>query len=452
MANRAVVLIHGYSDEGGSFDLWKEALVQQGYPTTDLSVCSYETLTNELTIKDIAEGFDRALAIKAGLDKGEPFDAIVHSTGMLVVRSWLTAYSTSDPRRNRLKHLVGLAPATWGSPLAHKGRSLIGSIFKGRKELGPDFMEAGNQILDGLELGSRFTWDLAHRDLLTTEPFYGPTRATPFVFIFCGNRGYRGLRELINEDGTDGTVRWAGCSLDARKIVLDLTGGNTPLPDAAPRVAAPIPANADVPVTFVDDTDHGGIIRQPPQGLVQRVLEALQVGTAADFAAWQAETAKWSASARGRIDKYQQFVVRLIDERGDPVPDYHLQLLTQDGDKIRPFDTDVHVYRRDPSLRSFHVNLSKLKPDQQKGMLVRLIASSGTARVGYAGVGTEKVTLQGQLDREGKWDAQFSLPAEVDDGVSFFYPFTTTLVEIRINREPLPLVGPNEVLWFLPKH
>jgi hypothetical protein len=184
-----------------------------------------------------------------------------------------TAYSTSDPRRSRLKHLVALAPATWGSPLAHKGRSWVGAIFKGRKELGPDFLEAGDRVLDGLELGSRFTWELAHLDLLTDKPFYGATRATPYVFVFCGNRGYRGLRGLINEDGMDGTVRWAGCSLDTRKLVLDLTGASRG--EVSPGLSAPKPANVDAPLMF-GRRDHRTIIREPSGGSGS-VAAALQV-------------------------------------------------------------------------------------------------------------------------------------------------------------------------------
>lgn len=448
MPRRPVVLIHGYSDKGESFDAWKAALLRRGYDATEISVCSYETLTNEVTIKDVAEGLDRALRIRAGLSDDEPFDAIVHSTGMLVIRSWLTAYSTSDPRRSRLKHLVALAPATWGSPLAHKGRSWIGAIFKGRKELGPDFLEAGDEVLDGLELGSRFTWDLAHLDLITDKPFYGETRATPYVFVFCGNRAYRGLRALINEDGTDGTVRWAGCSLDTRKLVLDLTGGG---PGGGPDLGSARYTNVDAPVCFVEDTDHGSIIRQPPDALVDQVARALEVDSAAALAAWRQQAVKWARPAQAQLKAWQQFVVRVVDERGDPVNDYHIQLLTDDGGKIRPFDADVHAYRRDPSLRCFHVNYSQLESDQRRRLRVRLIASSGTARVGYAGVGTEKIKLDGAVyDRTGKWDAQFELPEKID-GLTFFYPFTTTMVEIRINREPLPLVGVNDVLWFIPK-
>ncbi len=120
MPRRPVVLIHGYSDRGESFLPWRDALVAAGYDAHDVSVCSYQSLTNEISVKDVAEGFDRALRDRVGLGAGEPFDAIVHSTGMLVSRDWLT---TCAERRSRLRHLVALAPATFGSPIAHKGRS-----------------------------------------------------------------------------------------------------------------------------------------------------------------------------------------------------------------------------------------------------------------------------------------------------------------------------------------
>jgi hypothetical protein len=35
-----------------------------------------------------------------------------------------------------------------------------------------------------------------------------------------------------------------------------------------------------------------------------------------------------------------------------------------------------------------------------------------------------------------------------DTGIEFFYPFTTTLIELKLNREPLPLTDKNEVCWF----
>jgi hypothetical protein len=65
---------------------------------------------------------------------------------------------------------------------------------------------------------------LTHRDLLGEEVFYRPTDETPYVFIFCGNKQYGGLRGAVtNSPGTDGTVRWAGCSLNTGKMILDFT-------------------------------------------------------------------------------------------------------------------------------------------------------------------------------------------------------------------------------------
>jgi len=45
---------------------------------------------------------------------------------MLVVRSWLVADRDKQSERlKRIKHLVAFAPATFGSPLAHKGRGVL---------------------------------------------------------------------------------------------------------------------------------------------------------------------------------------------------------------------------------------------------------------------------------------------------------------------------------------
>jgi hypothetical protein len=64
---------------------------------------------------------------------------------------------------------------------------------------------------------------LTHKDLLDEEPFYSKGPDTPYVFIFCGTESYGRIRQLANEPGTDGTVRWAGCSLSTQKITIDLT-------------------------------------------------------------------------------------------------------------------------------------------------------------------------------------------------------------------------------------
>src|SRR5271170_1732413 len=216
-----VIFVHGYSDSGKSWGPWREVLRQRlGIDDALMRTCTYVSLDNGISIKDIAEGFDRALAAQGGLGPEQPFDAVVHSTGMLVVRAWLAA----DPlRATRLKRLIAFAPATFGSPLAKQGRSWLGAVFKGNKQLGPDFLEAGDEILLELELASAFSWRLAEEDFFADPPRYDAGVDTPYVFVFCGTGTYGGLRKIVDKPGTDGTVRRAGCGMNVRLIELDMT-------------------------------------------------------------------------------------------------------------------------------------------------------------------------------------------------------------------------------------
>jgi hypothetical protein len=81
---------------------------------------------------------------------------------------------------------------------------------------------------------------------------------------------------------------------------------------------------------------------------------------------------------------------------------------------------------------------------------VRLIASSGSELVEYFGYGSERVDLATQeVKNDGKWDAIIDLSVMLQQtDVRFFYPFTTTLIELKLNREPQPLMGPTELFTF----
>src|SRR5450759_2383534 len=267
---RPLVLIHGYSATGKDFENLKQALVSRGIDSKDINIANYISLNNEVTIKDIAEALDRAFRAHPLLhDETQAFDAIVHSTGMLVLRAWLAnaGAPATNSRLQRLKHLIGLAPATWGSPQAHKGRTWLGAMVKGNRHLGPDFLNAGDRVLEGLELGGKFTWDLAHLDLLGAEPFYDKGGSSPYVAVFIGNTPYDGLASLANDPGTDGTVRWAGCSLNARKITIDLT--KVPVANASRLSITPWAGRRlDIPMIAVDGRNHGSLISEPDPGLV----------------------------------------------------------------------------------------------------------------------------------------------------------------------------------------
>jgi hypothetical protein len=475
---RPVVLIHGYSDKGQSFEGWRQALIAQGAQPVMVNVCTYISLNNEVTVADIGEALDRALEYQLKWEDGQPreFDAIVHSTGMLVLRSWLVNYG---PRRGRLKHLVGLAPATFGSPLAHKGRSLLGSIFKGNHDLlSPDFLNAGDRVLDALELGSSFTWDLTHRDLLADPPFYTSGNDSPYVAVFVGDTPYTGIREVIDEPGTDGTVRWAGAGLNTRKVTVDLRRiGAAAAAKHTVTMSAWADGRLDVPIIGVPGANHATILSDAGStkvgdvSLAQLVADFLEnVSTEDSFHAWLTKASTFGAGALQKMDAsgnpgtkgWQQFVIRALDENGDPITDYSVTLCCDasgaPGAVLQEFEADVHPYRADPSFRCFHVNLpvavlpadgsagqQPAAPNQQK-LYIRLNASTGTPLLQYQ-----------PYDGAGKpipvdpknGDVLLDITSLAADKDRLFYPYTTTLIEILMNRETLPLNAVSGLLYFL---
>jgi hypothetical protein len=459
VADRPLVLLHGYSSDGTAFAAWRRELERAGWRSDQLITVSYESLTDEVSVRDIAEGFDVLLQQHAALADDAPFDVVVHSTGMLVLRAWLTRRGTRAARVARVKHLIALAPATFGSPLAHKGRSFLGALLKGRKSFGPDFLEAGDQVLDALELGSRFSWELAHADLFGSDVYYDHTPRTPYVFVFCGARGFHGLSAVANSPGSDGTVRWAGCALNSRKVVFDLTAEAAD--DARVQVAEW--TQDDVPMHPIAGVDHGSILSAPPDALVQLVVRALGVGSRAAYTAWSAEAEVAVREARAALTPWQQFIVRAVDERGDGIADWNLQWYLADGAALHPFTQDVHVYRGDASYRCFHVNLAKLRDpallsSQSQQLSAQLFASTGTTRVRYLAhypLPTANDAHHDQSHREstssasGAWCSTLDVSSVLPGGaIRLFHPFTTTFMELRLDRDPL--TGPGMVIRLDP--
>ena len=428
MANEPIVLIHGYSDTGAGFETWARILRDRGHT---VHVCTYESLTNEITVKDIAEGLDRALRTCAGLEADQKFNAIVHSTGMLVLRSWLTTY---PKRRDRLVRLIGFAPATFGSPVARMGRSWLGSIVKGNKNEGPDFLEAGDRILDALDIPSPFTWDLAHRDLFCEPEFYGPDASTPYVFVFCGTQMYRGFRRFVNSPGTDGTVRIAGCGLNARKFDIDLSRRpelvGTPQ-EGDPRITISRNRAVEFPVWLMEGMTHGTILSEPTRELQDLVHRALSVDTLDRYNQWSRTANSMTRQTRDSLPQWQQFIVHAVDERGDPIPDYQIELYSTEDDEPLDLPLDPDIYKGDTSYRAFHIDVRDLV-DRVGSLYVKVIAKSGSALVDYRGFKIK------DLPGQGLWDAVVPITVSSEDGTNFFQPFTTTLIELTLNRDPKP--------------
>ena len=77
-------------------------------------------------------------------------------------------------------------------------------------------------------------------------------------------------------------------------------------------------------------------------------------------------------------------------------------------------------------------------------LTAQLYASTGTPRVLYRGAMVDAVAVEAP-NRAGTWYGSLDLSSVLPGGaVRFFHPFTTTFIELRLDREPL--TGPGMVV------
>jgi triacylglycerol esterase/lipase EstA (alpha/beta hydrolase family) len=118
MAQLPIVILHGWSDSSASFKDLAQWLKQNGFNVVDIYLGDYLSMNDEITLFDLAAAFGRALKNHNIPQNRFSFDAIVHSTGGLVMREYLRQVCAGDPSKTPVKHLCMLSPANFGSPLA----------------------------------------------------------------------------------------------------------------------------------------------------------------------------------------------------------------------------------------------------------------------------------------------------------------------------------------------
>ena len=409
---RQVAILHGWSDNSNSFVPLSKFLKKHGYQTVPIFLGDYISLRDDVNIDDIAKRMEEIVRAKmerpitARDHLGKEFDLIVHSTGGLVARRWIASNYLDRPCP--VKNLLMLAPANFGSKLAHIGRSMLGRIAKGWRT----GFETGEEMLYALELGSRFQWELAEADLLIepgslsgTTQFYGSGHVRPFVIV--GSHPYPGLAEKItNENGSDGTVRVAAANLNTQGITIDFSGAPEHLlsPKRIPWEKRGGDSN-EFPLAVLPDRTHGSIIDPDKPGLGrnqdthdrlgQLIVQALSVNTAVQYAKVRNDWSTVTAEIRGLagfapaaqanrnrffrksgtpadyFHEYYQVNVRVEDEFGEPIPDYFLSFMPKQKQHWyslkKSFDKpgayfhkevleSVHDYRRDKSHRSLFID------------------------------------------------------------------------------------------------
>lgn len=355
MANH-VAILHGWSDRGRSFRPLRDFLSSAGFPPTEVWLGDYISLDDDVRVEDVALRMEAVIkAMQANGQLSAQFDLIVHSTGALVAREWMATFYP-DGKGCPVKRFVMLAPANYGSKLAAVGKSMLGRLAKG---LG-NRLETGEEMLRSLELGSPYQWKLTQRDLLDSTGDgrpgpYGSDRVWPFVIV--GTRAYdSGLKQVINEAGSDGTVRVSAANLNAMGLTIDFT----PASGVPEWTAWGSRMDIEAPLAVLPERDHSEITHPEDHGdasdntgevLAELVLEALRCPDAAAYGAIQA---KWDFITEAtadlavhpeRIDdvfggrdkpkpeqfhRYMQLNVMVRDNHGQLVDDYFLEFRDPD--------------------------------------------------------------------------------------------------------------------------
>ena len=90
---RQVVIVHGWSDTSRSFRPLVEFLRANGYEVVLLWLGDYISLDDDVRVEDVGKRMEQVVRerMMAG-ELADEFDLIVHSTGGLVAREWISAH------------------------------------------------------------------------------------------------------------------------------------------------------------------------------------------------------------------------------------------------------------------------------------------------------------------------------------------------------------------------
>jgi hypothetical protein len=478
-------IIPGYSDEDFSFKPLRNLLIKQGlYEKNKIFSIEYASLNDNADFRDFADRLDdiyKTLPLSDG--KSPRIDVLAHSTGSLVARAWLYLRRMRQNVRKEIpdvpvEHLFLFAPANFGSDLAKLGQSPLNALKVTFTKLSDKeatlignqrAFETGRKVLQGLEPASPLQWELSNADLHHKDyTYFGPkpedhgntVALEPcFPFVFAAGAIRKSLASVIvkelQKDGTDSTVRIAGTSLNTRKCILRASL-NKPSYQPEWQMERKF---SNIAFAIFSKYDHTGIINEngeckkpeearrndwnislpdewEPLALLKK---AKQIYTAEKYVElaeeFQKITNSYTDLHKGGI--YQQFFFKVIDDTGLEVTDYFIRFLVYDSntgqqhEKLtealrKSFGTknEFYVHSVNPAYRVLMLNIKSAQDFIKNKLTNYHIKLEVTAKSPYFGVSLRHVEFT-------IYDSQKRDTAQTN----FFFPHTTTLVEIVLDRE-----------------
>jgi hypothetical protein len=359
-----VFLVHGWSvQETTTYQALHLQLAKNGYQLEEIFLGRYVSLEDKVEIGDIARALDLAMAEKLADDWSQTFHIITHSTGALVVRHWIAHhYTTSNCCRAKpLQNVIFLAGPHFGSRLAHHGRSMLAHA----RYLG----DTGEQILNALELGSAFSWQLGSEWL--DEALW--RRKGIRLYCLIGDRVQKSFADRLSaavfpaafERGSDMVVRCAAGNLNFARYELDARDGK--LHRVGGIEGVPFAALAD----YVHSGDKNGIMNSIKRRSVpathqslRLILRCLGVADDEDYAVVADELRAVTAATREKRPGFAQLDFRFRDDTGEPIDDYVFKLgwLDPKGREL-PSEAVCHTHknRATPSHFTAFIEMRRLE-------------------------------------------------------------------------------------------
>ena len=415
-----VFLVHGYSvKDTQAYQALHRRLAQYGYDLRSIYLGRYVSLDDQVTVSDVARAMHDELKEHLGRAWGkERFHIITHSTGALVARRWIVEHYVGDFAAGKpLRNLIMLAGPHFGSRLAHHGRSMLARA----RVLG----DTGRKILNALELGSAFHWELNSQ---WCEP---DTWKRKGIRPFCltGARADPGTLEKIlmpatGEDGSDGVVRVPSANLNHRRYEVDLTRSTA-------RRAGEI---SGVPFGVLESYEHSG----PETGIMNSIttqanrnnhqalrwiLRCLDVSNAQGYRAMATSLDKVTKRTVAKRGSFAQLDFRIRDADDDPIDDYSIVIGHPDphsprGELIPAKEIVDHTHRNriDGNHFTFFLDLRKL--EKNKVYALRITADANTPLISH----------------EHAWFPTYK-PENIERLV---IGSQTTMVDVKMKRDPDP--------------
>jgi pimeloyl-ACP methyl ester carboxylesterase len=468
-----VIIVHGYGSSAKHFKktlgaALSKANARRGAERIEglrLHYADYLSLDDQVQLEDVAESLYLELKKKGLLSGGDrSVNFVVHSTGAIVVRQMIKQYAWADLQR-LVRSIVFLAPANFGSPLAHKGRSQLGRVkavlekaFSGSDHVSEwQWGEVGELILKDLELASPRQWDLSDYDLLHPQHgcLYGPHGIK--AWVFTGAKSDSPARLIADLEGSDGVIMTSGAGLSIRRLQLDLV--NTSLSSREAEAGWSYGLKKKnlpmVPLMVLDEVGHSEILVDAD--VMDVTLQALKAESELDMERIN-DRCKEVERRRNHTagQRFQQFIFRVVDDRYNPVEDYDVSIHAWSREALRasgylpvlykplfgasipPAKIDSLMYpdlteRIDETLRDlanrpstgrhmrrFLLNVSHLTDllDDDVVLTLSLIATAGDKRIHYATENIDNIVIHPSPKGQP----------------SLFFKDTTTQIDIRIDR------------------